>query len=62
MVAYILEPTLEQIIKLNNIFIDNPREYPIFCVKIMERKQMTDMTKYKNVSSERNILYFRKVV
>jgi hypothetical protein len=31
-----VDATCEQISKLNNIFIDFFRQYPIFCVKIMK--------------------------
>ena len=41
--------TCEQIIKLNKNFIDNPIKSPILIIK-NERKRMTDMSKYKNVS------------
>jgi len=41
--------TLEQIIKVKIIFIDNPIISPIFDNNY-ERKRMTDMSKYKNVS------------
>ena len=42
--------TCEQIIKLNNIFIDNPIISPIYGLLNMKGTRMTDMTKYKNVS------------
>ena len=41
--------TLEQINKLNKIFIDNPILSPILGL-IMKGTRMTDMSKYKNVS------------
>ena len=41
---------LEQIIKLIKIFIDNPILSPILQAIKYERKRMTDMSKYKNVS------------
>ena len=42
--------TLEQIIKLNKIFIDNPILSPILQLLNMKGTRMTDMSKYKNVS------------
>jgi hypothetical protein len=42
--------TLEQIIKLNKNFIDNPILSPILQLLNMKGTRMTDMSKYKNVS------------
>jgi hypothetical protein len=42
--------TCEQIIKLNNIFIDNPIISPIYGLLKWKETNMTDMSKYKNVS------------
>jgi len=42
--------TLEQIIKLINIFIDNPIKSPILKLLKWKETHMTDMSKYKNVS------------
>ena len=42
--------TLEQIIKLNKIFIDNPIKSPIYELLKWKETRMTDMSKYKNVS------------